>query len=82
MLTRCSKSLTKSLEKHAEEHYPSASIGVYPIENDSAVALVLVANKYSPNNFWYFTPLPTNLNHTAPHRTLTPLPNLDSASDA
>ncbi|GAB7349277.1 hypothetical protein MBLNU459_g8423t1 [Dothideomycetes sp. NU459] len=46
------KSLTKGLETHAAEHYPASSIGVYPIENDSAIALVLVANKYSPNNFW------------------------------
>ncbi|KAL1304070.1 hypothetical protein AAFC00_000505 [Neodothiora populina] len=46
------KSLIKSFEKHAEEHYPASAIGVYPIENDSAIALVLVANKYSPNNFW------------------------------
>lgn len=38
---------------HAREHYSSCSYGVYPIENDSAVAILLVANKYSPNNFWY-----------------------------
>lgn len=50
-----SKSLTKALEKHADEHYPSSSIGVYPVDNDSAIALVLVANKYSPNNFWLAT---------------------------
>ncbi|KAJ9296174.1 hypothetical protein DTO271G3_5315 [Paecilomyces variotii] len=46
------KSLIKSLGTHAREHYPSCSYGVYPIENDTAVAIVLVANKYSPNNFW------------------------------
>ncbi|KAJ9620155.1 hypothetical protein H2203_007920 [Taxawa tesnikishii (nom. ined.)] len=46
------KSLVKTLSAHAAEHYPSSSIGVYPIDNDSAIALVLVANKYSPNNFW------------------------------
>lgn len=52
-LTYGSKSLVKTLSAHAAEHYPSSSIGVYPIDNDSAIALVLVANKYSPNNFWY-----------------------------
>ncbi|KAJ5651445.1 F-actin-capping protein subunit alpha [Penicillium longicatenatum] len=46
-------SLLKSLSIHAREHYANCSYGVYPIENDSAVAILLVANKYSPNNFWY-----------------------------
>ncbi|EPS28327.1 F-actin-capping protein subunit alpha [Penicillium oxalicum] len=46
------KSLLKSLGVHAKEHYPNCSYGVYPIENDSAVAILLVANRYSPNNFW------------------------------
>ncbi|KAJ5933278.1 hypothetical protein N7516_007767 [Penicillium verrucosum] len=46
------KSLLKSFGVHAREHYPNCSYGVYPIENDSAVAMVLVANRYSPNNFW------------------------------
>ncbi len=46
------KSLVKSTSKHAEDHYPSSTYGVYPIENDSKIAIVLVANKYSPNNFW------------------------------
>ncbi|KFY38230.1 hypothetical protein V495_06693 [Pseudogymnoascus sp. VKM F-4514 (FW-929)] len=46
------KSLIKSLAKHAEDHYPNSSYGVYPIENDSKIAILLVANKYSPNNFW------------------------------
>lgn len=54
LCSRCySKSLLKSLSIHASEHYSSCSYGVYPIENDSAVAILLVANKYSPNNFWY-----------------------------
>lgn len=48
-----SKSLLKSFGVHAREHYPNCSYGVYPIENDSAVAIVLVANRYSPNNFWW-----------------------------
>ncbi|KFZ13611.1 hypothetical protein V501_03627 [Pseudogymnoascus sp. VKM F-4519 (FW-2642)] len=46
------KSLIKSLAKHAEDHYPNSSYGVYPIEDDSKIAILLVANKYSPNNFW------------------------------
>ncbi|KAG9237041.1 F-actin-capping protein-like protein subunit alpha-2 [Amylocarpus encephaloides] len=46
------KSLLKSLATHTKEHYPNASYGVYPIENDSKIAVLVVANKYSPNNFW------------------------------
>ncbi|EYE92078.1 F-actin-capping protein subunit alpha [Aspergillus ruber CBS 135680] len=46
------KSLLKSLSVHATEHYPSSSYGVYPTADDSAVAILLVANRYSPNNFW------------------------------
>jgi hypothetical protein len=45
--------LNKALRAHADEHYPSAAVGVFPAENDSKIALVLVSNKYSPNNFWY-----------------------------
>ena len=52
MLTSCSKSLLKSLGTHVKEHYTNASYGVYPIENDSKIAILVVANKYSPNNFW------------------------------
>lgn len=47
-----SKNLLKSLEGHVKEHFPNASYGAYPIENDSKIALLIVANKYSPNNFW------------------------------
>jgi capping protein alpha len=46
------KSLLKALRTHVDEHYPSASIGVYSTENDSEIAIVVVANKYSPNNYW------------------------------
>lgn len=46
------KSLIKSLSVHAREHYPSCSYGAYPAENDTAVAILLVANRYSPNNYW------------------------------
>lgn len=51
-LTRHSKSLLKGLGTHVKEHYPNASYGVYPIEDDSKIAILVVANKYSPNNFW------------------------------
>jgi len=46
------KSVLKSLGSHVKEHFPNASYGVYPIENDSKIAILVVANKYSPNNFW------------------------------
>ncbi|PMD18808.1 subunits of heterodimeric actin filament capping protein Capz [Hyaloscypha hepaticicola] len=45
-------SILKSLATHVKEHYPNASYGVYPIEDDSKIAILVVANKYSPNNFW------------------------------
>jgi len=46
------KSILKSLGPHVAEHFPNASYGAYPIENDSKIAILVVANKYSPNNFW------------------------------
>jgi capping protein alpha len=46
------KSLVKSLKTHTTEHYPKASLGVYPVEDDSQIAIVTVANKYSPSNYW------------------------------
>ncbi|KAF2870309.1 F-actin-capping protein-like protein subunit alpha-1 [Massariosphaeria phaeospora] len=46
------KSLVKSLGTHATEHYPKSSIGVYPVEDDSQLAIITVASKYSPSNFW------------------------------
>jgi hypothetical protein len=57
MLTGDSKSILKSLGPHVSEHFPNASYGAYPIENDSKIAILVVANKYSPNNFWYPAPL-------------------------
>lgn len=47
-----SKSTLKSLGSYVKEHFPNASYGVYPIENDSKLAIIVVASKYSPNNFW------------------------------
>ncbi|PON28643.1 transketolase [Trichoderma gamsii] len=46
------KSTLKSLGAYVKEHFPNASLGVYPIESDSKLAIIVVANKYSPNNFW------------------------------
>ncbi|KAF2732003.1 F-actin-capping protein-like protein subunit alpha-1 [Polyplosphaeria fusca] len=46
------KSLVKSLGTHTSEHYPKSSQGVFPIEDDSQLAIVTVANKYSPSNYW------------------------------
>lgn len=46
------RSLQKSFSSAAAEHFPSYSIGVYPTDSDSTIALILVANKYSPQNFW------------------------------
>lgn len=46
------KSLLEGFQNASAEHFPSYNIGVYPVENDSSIALLLVANKYSPQNFW------------------------------
>ncbi|KAH0545205.1 hypothetical protein FGG08_000659 [Glutinoglossum americanum] len=46
------KSIIKSLAPYVKEHYPAAAYSAYPIENDSTIAILIVANKYSPNNFW------------------------------
>ena len=50
------KSILKSLSPYVEEHFANASHGAYPVEDDSKVAIIIVANKYSPNNFWYASP--------------------------
>ncbi|KAF2848696.1 F-actin-capping protein-like protein subunit alpha-1 [Plenodomus tracheiphilus IPT5] len=46
------KSLVKALSTHTSEHYPASSHGVYPTSSDSSLALLTVANKYSPTNYW------------------------------
>ncbi|KAK2599332.1 hypothetical protein N8I77_011099 [Diaporthe amygdali] len=46
------KSTLKGLGTYVKEHFPNAAFGVYPIENDSKLAIITVASKYSPNNFW------------------------------
>ena len=46
------KSTLKSLASYVKEHFANAAYGVYPIESDSKIAIVIVSNKYSPNNYW------------------------------
>jgi hypothetical protein len=46
------KSTLKSVGSYVEEHFANAAFGVYPIESDSKIAIVIVSNKYSPNNYW------------------------------
>ncbi|KAK5125063.1 hypothetical protein LTR85_001254 [Meristemomyces frigidus] len=46
------RSLQKSFSTAAAEHFPSSTVGVFPADSDSSIALVLVAKKYSPQNFW------------------------------
>jgi capping protein (actin filament) muscle Z-line, alpha len=51
-LTADRQSAIKGLGSYVKEHFPNAAFGVYPIESDSKVAIVIVSNKYSPSNFW------------------------------
>jgi len=46
------RSLQKSFSTVSAEHFPSSTVGIYPTDSDSAITLLLVANKYSPQNFW------------------------------
>ncbi|KAJ4349537.1 F-actin-capping protein subunit alpha [Didymosphaeria variabile] len=46
------KGLLKTLRSHGTEHYPEYNIGVYPTNDDSQIALLTVASKYSPANYW------------------------------
>ncbi|KAK4147508.1 2-oxoisovalerate dehydrogenase e1 beta subunit [Dichotomopilus funicola] len=46
------KSVLKGLSTYVSEHFTNAAYGAYPTENDSKLAVIIVANKYSPNNFW------------------------------
>ncbi|KAL8832377.1 MAG: hypothetical protein Q9191_000296 [Dirinaria sp. TL-2023a] len=47
------KSLLKTLSIHAREHFPASTYSVFPSSaDDSTLAILLVANKYSPSNFW------------------------------
>lgn len=42
----------KALGTYVGEHFPNAAYGAFPTESDSKIAIAIVANKYSPNNFW------------------------------
>ncbi|KAI1078111.1 subunits of heterodimeric actin filament capping protein Capz [Whalleya microplaca] len=46
------QSTLKSLSSYVKEHFPNAAYGVWPTESDSKLAVIIVANKYSPNNYW------------------------------
>ncbi|KAK3905046.1 branched chain alpha-keto acid dehydrogenase e1 subunit beta [Staphylotrichum tortipilum] len=46
------KSVLKGLSTYVKEHFTNAAYGAYPVEGDSKIAIIIVANKYSPNNFW------------------------------
>ncbi|POS85594.1 hypothetical protein EPUL_002820 [Erysiphe pulchra] len=46
------KSILKNLAPYINEHYSEASFGVYPIQDDTEIAIIIVANKYSPKNLW------------------------------
>ncbi|KAF2485496.1 F-actin capping protein alpha subunit-domain-containing protein [Neohortaea acidophila] len=46
------RSLQRSFTNATAEHFPSSTIGIFPVQSDSAIAILLVANKYSPQNFW------------------------------
>jgi len=46
------QSFQKAFANAAAEHFPSSSVGVFPDTSDNVIALLLVANKYSPQNFW------------------------------
>lgn len=46
------RSLQKSFAGAAAEHFPSSTVGVYPSQSGDEVAVLLIANKYSPQNFW------------------------------
>jgi capping protein alpha len=50
--TQYRKSLIKSLSTHTSEHYPKSSYGIFPTADDTALAIITVANKYSPTNYW------------------------------
>lgn len=47
------KSTCKALDPYVQEHFPNAAHGVYPVENDSKIAIIIVGTKYSPKNYWF-----------------------------
>ncbi|KAI9672994.1 MAG: F-actin-capping protein subunit alpha [Caeruleum heppii] len=65
-------SLQTDLTSYTTEHYSSATTGVYPTDNDKTIAILIVANKYSPANYW-------NGRYRSSY-LLTPSPTTPSAS--
>ena len=45
-------SLSKTLQTHAREHYPTSISAVFPSSQSGTLALLLSASKFSPSNFW------------------------------
>ncbi|GAB7362601.1 hypothetical protein MBLNU230_g2915t1 [Neophaeotheca triangularis] len=46
------RSLNKAFSTASAEHFPTSTVSVTPFSSDSSIAILLVANKYSPSNFW------------------------------
>ena len=44
------RSIQKALSTASAEHFPTSTTGIFPTE--ISIAILLVANKYSPQNFW------------------------------
>ncbi|KJR85719.1 capping protein (actin filament) muscle Z-line, alpha [Sporothrix schenckii 1099-18] len=47
-----SASTLKSLATYVKDHFERPAFGVYPIDNGARIAILIVSNKYSPQNFW------------------------------
>ncbi|CAK7201114.1 F-actin-capping protein subunit alpha [Sporothrix eucalyptigena] len=46
-------STLKALSTYVKDHYERPAFGVYPLaDDDSKLAILIVSNKYSPQNFW------------------------------
>ncbi|ERS99883.1 hypothetical protein HMPREF1624_03250 [Sporothrix schenckii ATCC 58251] len=45
-------STLKSLATYVKDHFERPAFGVYPIDNGARIAILIVSNKYSPQNFW------------------------------
>lgn len=57
LVVGCRKALLRDVAPHVKEHYPSSpAFGVYPVQDDAGVAVVVVGNKYSPSNYWLVLP--------------------------
>jgi len=46
------RSLQKAFSTATTEHFPSSTVGIFPADSDSSIVILLVASKYSPQNFW------------------------------